>query len=117
MAEKFKLNVKFDFAASHFLTRYHGECENLHGHNYKLIATIEDTVKDNGMVIDFKEIKRIVNENVIELVDHKHLNDIIENPSSEHVLIWMWEKLKTKIPLTKLTLYETENYFCEYEGK
>ncbi|NIA01942.1 MAG: 6-carboxytetrahydropterin synthase QueD [Nitrospirae bacterium] len=117
MAKKFKLNVKFDFAASHFLTKYHGKCENLHGHNYKLIVTIEDIVKDDGMVIDYKEIKKTVNENVIDLVDHKHLNDIIENPSSENILIWMWEKLKEKLPLIKLTLYETENYFCEYEGK
>ncbi|MFH1533586.1 MAG: 6-carboxytetrahydropterin synthase QueD [Nitrospirota bacterium] len=117
MAKKFKLNVKFDFAASHFLTKYHGKCENLHGHNYKLIVAIKDDVKDDGMVIDYKEIKEIVNSHVIDHLDHKHLNDIIENPSSENILVWMWEKLKDKLPLTKLTLYETENYFCEYEGE
>lgn len=117
MAKELKLNAKFDFAASHFLPKYHGKCENLHGHNYKLIVTIKGNVKDNGLVIDYKEIKKIVNENVIDHIDHKHLNDIIENPSSENITVWIWEKLKEKLPLTKLTLYETENYFCEYEGK
>lgn len=117
MAEKFKLNVKFDFAASHFLTKYHGKCENLHGHNYKLVVTIKDEIKDDGMVIDYKEIKEIVNKNIIDHLDHKHLNDIIENPSSENVLIWIWDKISSKLPLTKLTLYETENYSCEYEGE
>ena len=62
MANKFRLNVKFDFAASHFLTKYHGKCEELHGHNYKLIVTVEGPVKDDGMVIDFKIIKKIVRQ-------------------------------------------------------
>jgi len=113
---KFKLNVKFDFASSHFLTKYHGQCEELHGHNYKLIVQIEDDIKKDGMVIDYKIIKKIVNEEVIYKLDHKHLNDILENPSTENLLIWIWDKIKNKLPLKKLTLYETENYYAEYEG-
>ncbi len=114
---KMDLSCVFHFAASHFLTKYHGKCENLHGHNYKLIVTIADTVKEDGMVMDFKIIKETVNKHVIDELDHKHLNDIIDNPSAENVIVWMWEKLKKNIPLKKLTLFETEDYYCEYYGE
>lgn len=112
-----KLSVNFGFAASHFLTNYHGKCENLHGHNYKLVVTVEGEIGTDGMVIDFIEIKKIVNTEVVDKLDHKHLNDIVENPSSENIVIWIWEQLKNKLPLKKIALYETENYCCEYEGK
>ncbi len=113
----FNLTVKFHFAASHFLTDYHGECEHMHGHNYKLEVKIKGEVQKDGMVIDYKEIKKVVNENVIDHLDHKHLNDVIDNPSSENLCKWIWEKLEGKIPLVKITLHETDNYYCEYEGK
>ncbi|MBI5753559.1 6-carboxytetrahydropterin synthase QueD [Candidatus Peregrinibacteria bacterium] len=111
------LSCVFHFAASHFLTKYHGKCENLHGHNYKLIVMISDTVKEDGMVLDFKILKEKVNQFVIDTVDHKHLNDILKNPSAENVIVWIWKKLKDQLPLKKLTLYETEDYYCEYYGQ
>ncbi|MFH1218733.1 MAG: 6-carboxytetrahydropterin synthase QueD [Candidatus Peregrinibacteria bacterium] len=114
---KFTLNKVFHFSSAHFLTKYKGKCENLHGHNYKLIVTIEDDLKDDGMALDYKEIKDITNKEVIEELDHISLNDIIENPSSENLCIWIWDKLSPKLPLKKITLYETENSFCEYSGK
>ena len=114
--KKMDLNCIFHFAASHFLTKYHGKCENLHGHNYKLIVTISDTVKEDGMVIDFKIIKEKVNSLVIDILDHRHLNDIIDNPSAENVIVWVWDKLKEELPLKKLTIYETDDFYCEYYG-
>ena len=113
----FKLNTVFHFAASHYLTSYHGKCEKLHGHNYKLIITIKGAVKADGMVMDYKEIKKTVKEKVIKKLDHSNLNDRFENPSSENVSIWIWDELKDLLPLSKVTLFETENYFCEYEGE
>lgn len=107
----------FNFSASHFLTNYHGKCENLHGHNYKVIVTIEGEVKNDGMVMDFAEIKKIVNEKVLNDLDHSHLNEILENPSSENLAVYIWDKLKIHLPLKKITIYETENCFCEYKGK
>jgi len=114
---RLELNCKFHFAASHFLTMYHGKCEHLHGHNYKVIITVEDEVKEDGMVMDFKIIKKIVKEKAINVLDHKHLNDIIENPSAEHIAMWIWDKIKDDMPLKKVTVYETEKYYCTYEGK
>lgn len=112
-----ELSCTFQFAASHFLTKYHGKCENLHGHNYKVIITITGEVQEDGMVMDFKLIKESVNKNVIDLLDHTHLNDTLENPSAENLAIWIWDKLKNELPLSKIVIYETEDYFCEYYGK
>ena len=110
------LSCTFEFAASHFLTKYHGKCENLHGHNYKLIVTIRGEIKEDGMVMDFKIMKDTVKKNVIDKLDHTHLNDTLENPSVENLSVWIWDKLKTDLPLKKLTIYETDKYFCEFEG-
>ena len=112
---KMELSVAFHFAASHFLTKYHGKCENLHGHNYKIIITIEDEVKEDGMVMDFKIIKDKVKEKVINRLDHTHLNDTLENPSAENLAIWIWEELKNDLPLKKIAVYETEDYCCTYQ--
>jgi 6-pyruvoyltetrahydropterin/6-carboxytetrahydropterin synthase len=113
-----EVNRIFTFAASHFLTKYHGKCENLHGHNYRLIVTVEGEVDENGLVIDFKELKEIVNKYVVDVLDHKHLNDIINNPSAEHMCVWIWEHLKPHLPILKrLTVYETDNCYCVYEPK
>lgn len=112
------LNVVFHFAASHFLTKYHGKCENLHGHNYKVIITVQDKMKNDGMVLDYKIIKQIVKEKVIDKLDHSHLNDLMENPSSEHLAIFIWDKIKKDLPiLKKIRIFETEDYYCDYEGK
>lgn len=113
-----ELSCTFRFAASHFLTKYHGKCENLHGHNYKIIVTIEGPVKEDGMVLDFKEIKTIVKSQVIDKVDHTHLNDLLENPSAENLAVWIWQELKEPLPqLKKIEVYETDDYKCTYEGK
>lgn len=112
-----QLSCTFHFAASHFLTKYHGKCENLHGHNYKLIITIAGEVQEDGMVMDFKIIKQIVNEEVIDVIDHTHLNDRLDNPSAENLAVWIWDKLKDKLPLEKIAIYETEDYVAEYRGE
>ncbi|MBD3360844.1 6-carboxytetrahydropterin synthase QueD [Candidatus Peregrinibacteria bacterium] len=114
---KLKLSTILRFSSSHFLTPYHGKCEKLHGHNYKLIVTIKDDLKENNMVLDFKKMKKIIETTVIDKLDHSHLNDTFDNPSAEAISIWIWNELKNKLPLNKITLYETEDYFCEYEGE
>ena len=111
-----QLSCVFKFAASHYLTKYHGKCENLHGHNYKLIITIEGEVQEDGMVMDFKLIKEAVNKEVVDILDHTHLNDKLPNPSAENLAIWIWNKLKDKIPIVKVAVYETEDYVAEYAG-
>jgi len=115
---RMELSCTFKFAAAHFLTKYHGKCENLHGHNYKMIITIEGEMQGDGMVMDYKIIKKIVNEKVVNKIDHTLLNDIMDNPSSELFAIWTWNELIADLPMLKsVEIFETEKYRCKYEGK
>lgn len=108
----------FTFDSAHKLPGYSGKCANLHGHTWKLIVSCDGEVDaETGMIIDFNEIKKIVNEKVIDKLDHSYLNDTIENPTCENIILWIQEQLKSeqKLKIKKLTLYETEKSFCELE--
>lgn len=83
----------FDFDAAHFLPNYYGKCEKLHGHTYNLHVTIEGELGENGLLIDFVILKKIVKERVLNQLDHSHLNDLIPVPSAENIAIWIWEQL------------------------
>lgn len=116
------ISKAFDFAASHFLTDYHGKCEHLHGHNYTLHVTVSGPVQKNGLVIDFLHVKSIVKEKVLEPLDHTHLNEKFPNPSAEHIIVWIWEQLLSPfeergVKLTKLQVWETPDSWVTYEGK
>ena len=85
---------EFIFDSAHFLTNYYGKCERVHGHTYKLQVTLEGKVQSNGLLIDFVVLKRIVKRQVLEKLDHVLINDVIENPSAERIVMWMWAHLK-----------------------
>lgn len=84
---------EFEFASAHFLTKYHGKCERLHGHNYKLAVTVKGDIADNGMVVDFVLLKKVVKEHIIDRLDHYCLNDFMENPTAEVMIKWIWDEL------------------------
>lgn len=88
------LTREFTFSAAHQLTHYHGKCERLHGHNYRLAVTVKGDVAKNGLVIDFLILKSIVRKHVLDQVDHSHLNDLFENPTAERIAFWIWDQLK-----------------------
>src|SRR3972149_3468148 len=105
-----------------------GNCSNpnWHGHNYVLEVVVAGNVDpETGYVIDLKKLKNIINENVIDKVDHKNINlevDFVKGvqPSAENIAIKIWEELVNKIPVGKLysvKLYETENNYFEYRGE
>jgi len=117
MTKTASLSVKFEFSSAHFLPEYHGKCEKMHGHNYGVTISIKGPVKEDGMVMDFAKIKKIANEKAINVLDHKNLNEIIENPSAENIAIWIWEQLKNDMPLKKIAVSETSNSTAEYAGE
>jgi 6-pyruvoyltetrahydropterin/6-carboxytetrahydropterin synthase len=99
---------------------------NYHGHNYRLIVTVTGEVDQiTGFVIDTKVLKEIMKEEVEDRFDHKNLNmDTPEfaqlNPTAENIAVVIWRLIRKRIDhrLTlKVTLYETERNFVEYEGK
>ncbi len=92
-----KLGVSTDFSAAHSLPRHPGKCKNLHGHTYKVDVIVEgDKKEDTECVADFSEVKAVVEE-VIELVDHKLLNEIISYPTSENIALFLKEQLEKKL--------------------
>ena len=106
----------FTFEAAHKLPNYPGKCSELHGHAWKLMIGIKgDIDKDNGMIIDFLEIENIINKKVIDKLDHTCINDIIENPTCENIILWIAKELEGVKGLAKITVYENDSSFCELE--
>ncbi|MGE3278775.1 MAG: 6-carboxytetrahydropterin synthase QueD [Candidatus Altimarinota bacterium] len=106
----------FEFAASHFLTKYHGKCENLHGHNYQLEVSVIGEIGPDDLVFDFVDLKKVVKTKVIDVLDHTHLNDRFENPSAEVMAVWIWEQLEGDVKLYEIKLWETSTCFVTYRG-
>lgn len=69
----------------------------MHGHSYRLEVAIRGPLQTqgpaSGMVEDFETIEAIVDERVVAKLDHQTLNDIVENPTAENVLLWIWSQL------------------------
>ena len=105
-----------------------GKCanENWHGHNFELHVTLAGVPDpETGFVFDVKKLSIIVNEHVIEKLDHKNLNldvDFMKDKlcSIENLVIAIWEQLSPKLPsnvkLHALKLYETPRIYVEYFG-
>ena len=88
-----QVTKEFTFDSAHFLPRYYGKCERMHGHTYRLQVTVEGEVGENGLVIDFVILKKIVKERVLNQLDHQVLNDVLEIPSAENIAVWIWNQL------------------------
>ena len=104
-----------------------GKCSNsnFHGHNYELIVDVRGEVDlVTGVVIDLKELKDIIKNEVEELLDHKNLNlDVLYFkkviPTAENICIFIWNILRDKISKDNelsVTLYETPRNFVKYSG-
>ncbi|PLX03038.1 MAG: 6-carboxytetrahydropterin synthase QueD [Marinilabiliales bacterium] len=84
-----RVTKEFHFESSHALWNYNGKCKNLHGHSYKLFVTVKGkTIEDNknpkdGMVIDFGELKQIVNKKIVDIYDHAVI--INKSAAGDHI--------------------------------
>ncbi len=112
---------EFNFDSAHFLPNVPDgyKCKGIHGHTYRMTIYFEGDLDEQfGWVIDFAEIKNEVNP-IIKSIDHKLLNDIegLENPTCEVIAIWIWNKIKQRIPLLcRIELFETLTSGVVYEG-
>lgn len=135
-----RITRRIEFSASHVCAvpgasdeenrRLFGEAANPHGHghNYVLEVTIEgepDPV--TGMIVDLKEVKEILTRQVVEPMDHRHLNLEVKPfdrvvPTAENIAIEIWRRLEPEFAggqrgrLQQVRLYETEDLYVEYEG-
>lgn len=116
-----RLVHEFKFESAHRLPKVPPghKCANLHGHSFKVELTVEGPVNpETGWFIDFGELEEIWHP-LWKRLDHHYLNDIegLENPTSEILAKWIWDRMKPQLPsLTRVTLFETADARCEYEG-
>lgn len=130
-----KIARAFWFSMGHTLHNHPGKCANLHGHNYRLIVEVQsDQVNEESMVMDFGELKDIVNRVIDEGYDHRFLIAAFDprakalqaidptvvlvqyNPTAEMIAEAIKLRIYTKMhtaSLSKITLWETENSYAE----
>lgn len=139
-----RVTKSFTFEMAHALWNYDGPCRNIHGHSYQLHVTVYgQPIKDInntklGMVIDFSDLKRIVNQYVVDYFDHsvvistrasqpdiKRVEQMFEKfyvveyqPTCENLVIDMAERIKSRLPayvsLFSLRLVETATSYAEW---
>jgi queuosine biosynthesis protein QueD len=112
---------EFRFEAAHLLPHMPSghKCARLHGHSFHVEIHLKGPVEEyTGMLVDYADIKQAFLP-LEEQLDHRYLNDLpgLENPTSENIVCWMWERLKPALPqLQRLVLRETCTVGCVYEG-
>ncbi|MGB0242924.1 MAG: 6-pyruvoyl trahydropterin synthase family protein [Bacteroidia bacterium] len=106
-----------------------GKCANpnFHGHNFDLYVAVKGSPDPKtGLVMDLKILKKIINEQVVDQLDHQNLNKDVPwlsgiMPSIENIAVAMWQRIAPHLPenvtLHKITLWETQNNFVEYYGE
>lgn len=131
------LTRKAEFSSAHFYRndswspeeneRVFGKCSNRngHGHNYTLEVTVAGEIDPvSGFVVDLKEMKEILEREVVSVYDHRHLNlEVPEfrhrQPTVENIAVSVWERLEGKIPharLERVRVHETADLFADYYG-
>lgn len=115
---------EFEFASSHNLRNYEGPCQRVHGHNYKLQVTVKsEKLNQQGMVIDFSDLKSIVKDIIFKKYDHMHLNDVEPfdklNPTAENMTSVFYNMINTRLPenvkVHSIKIWETSTSFAEYK--
>jgi 6-pyruvoyltetrahydropterin/6-carboxytetrahydropterin synthase len=116
------LRKTFQFEAAHLLPRLpeSHKCRRLHGHSFKVeIVVAGDVDSGLGWLIDYAEIAAAFKP-LWEQLDHRYLNEIegLENPTSENIALWIWERLKPSLPLLEeVAVAETCTAQCVYRGR
>jgi 6-pyruvoyltetrahydropterin/6-carboxytetrahydropterin synthase len=119
----YELKVITDFAAAHQLRNFGGECEKLHGHNWRIEVVLSgDRLNEAGLLVDFKDVKTAANK-ILEDLDHAYLNELPqfkdENPSSENIAAYLFQRLSSELnkghlKVTKVTAWESDSACASY---
>lgn len=137
-----RITKEFRFEGAHALTGYDGKCRHIHGHSYGLYITVKGTPiseasnPKNGMVLDFSDLKKVVNDNIINVFDHalilrmgsalsSEISEAYDNvvivdfqPTCENLVLYIHdiliERLPAKVTLQSIKLYETPTSYVEW---
>jgi 6-pyruvoyltetrahydropterin/6-carboxytetrahydropterin synthase len=116
-----ELERTFRFEAAHRLPHAPEghKCRRLHGHSYRIEVAVRGEVDpDAGWYLDYADLVEAFGP-IRELLDHRYLNEIdgLENPTSERLASWIWERLAPRLPgLWRIVVHETCNARCSYFG-
>ncbi|HEX7167290.1 MAG TPA: 6-carboxytetrahydropterin synthase QueD [Acidimicrobiales bacterium] len=104
----------FTFEAAHQLPWHTGKCRRLHGHSYRVEVTVEGPLDENGIVVDFADIKDVVERDVITRYDHRYLNDLLDNPTAEVIAHEIWKTIEAAdLPVARIRLWETPDSWVD----
>ena len=118
----YELTVEATFAAAHNLREYQGECEHLHGHNWRVeVCVAADELGRLGMLMDFRDLKAALS-GVLQDLDHTYLNDVPPfdelNPTTEnlcrHIAGRLAEKLPCNVSIRRVSCWESDNCGASY---
>jgi len=122
----FEVTVEAGFSSGHYLRNYKGKCENPHGHNYRVLVTLEGAELDEaGLLLDFKLLKTLLRP-VVERLDHLMINEIAPftelNPSAENLARYFYQQTSQqlqeltggRVRVKDCTLFETDSSFARY---
>jgi 6-pyruvoyltetrahydropterin/6-carboxytetrahydropterin synthase len=102
------ISKEYTFDSAHYLTKVPKghPCSSLHGHTYTVIITIKGTINEVGFIMDYHAIDKIVKPLVAKL-DHTCLNNLLENPTSENLVMYFYTSLSNILPIYSITVKET----------
>jgi 6-pyruvoyltetrahydropterin/6-carboxytetrahydropterin synthase len=116
----YKVKIISDFSSAHNLRGYEGNCENLHGHNWKVEAYLKgDTLDNVGMLVDFRVFKKAL-KTILDDLDHKYLNEHpyfeVVNPTSENIAKYIFDELSKTFTgmVDKVVIWESDMAAAEY---
>ena len=116
----YRVKVIKSFSSAHNLRGYEGNCENIHGHNWKVEAALRGGSLDKvGMLADFRIVKKALKD-IIDDLDHKYLNEHpafeTVNPTSENLACYIFRELEKTFPamVDRVTVWENEDAAAEY---
>ena len=117
----FEVKVQGRFSAAHNLRDYEGDCENLHGHNWLVEISITGKRSENGMVMDFRVLKKALSETLAEL-DHQYLNKLeyfkTHNTTTENITEYIYSEVSSRMPegikVNRVTAWESQGSGISY---
>ena len=119
------LTVEDHFASAHQLRGYKGKCENIHGHNWKVVLNVRgEKLNELGLLIDFQDLKAILKK-ITAYLDHRNINEIEPfdriNPSSENIAVFVAEEAQKEILsvnkdlfVESVTVWESDTSRCTF---
>jgi 6-pyruvoyltetrahydropterin/6-carboxytetrahydropterin synthase len=126
MEDLFEVQVEMTFSAAHRLREYGTKCENIHGHNWTVVAVVRSSkLNSKGVCIDFRELKQSLGE-VLDRLDHHDLNELPvfrkQNPSAENIARYVYKELSKKInsrriKLARIKVAESRGCWATYQKR